>query len=97
VELKLEGAFMVIKANGSERKTNSAVGIGRYLSQKAMRPEKIETLLRKEKHGATFATLEDNPVSNEMLIDARTMKSDAFFRFTVAARADVLPTPAKIQ
>jgi hypothetical protein len=32
-----------------------------------------------------------------MLIDARTLKSDAFFRFTVTAKADVLPAPANIQ
>jgi hypothetical protein len=97
VELKLEGAFIVIKANGSEKKTNCAVDICRYLTQKAIQLRKIETLLRKEKHGATFTTLEDNLVSNKMFTDAKTMKSDAFFRFIVAARADVLPTLANIQ
>jgi hypothetical protein len=88
---------MVIKADESEKKTNSAIGISRYLTQKIMRPRKTETLLKKEKHKITFATLEDNLVSNKILTDAKTMKSNAFFRFTVAARADVLPTPANIQ
>jgi hypothetical protein len=82
---------MVIKANGSERKTNSAVGIGAYLAQKVVRPLKIEISLRREKHAATFATLEDNLISNKILIDPRTMKSDASFRFTVAARAVFYP------
>jgi hypothetical protein len=97
VEQKLEGAFMVIKANASEKKINSAVGISRYLTQKVMRPRKIEILLRKEKHGVTFATLKDNLVSTKILTDVKTMKSDAFFRFTVAARADVLSILANIQ
>jgi hypothetical protein len=50
---------MVIKANGSEKTINHAVGIGRYLTEKVMRPGKIETLLRKEKHRAIFARLKD--------------------------------------
>jgi hypothetical protein len=53
--------------------------------------------LKKENHGATFATLEDTFEWNKIFNDARTMKSDAFFRFPVAARADVLPTLANIQ
>jgi hypothetical protein len=57
---------------------------------------KIEILPRKEKHGATFAKLEDNLVSDKMLTNARTMKSDAFLRFTVAAKADILSRPANI-
>jgi hypothetical protein len=32
-----------------------------------------------------------------MLTDARTIKSNAFFRFTVIAKADVLSTPTNIQ
>jgi hypothetical protein len=45
VGLKLEGAFMLIKANGSEKKKNSRVAIGHYLTQKVVRPLKIATLL----------------------------------------------------
>jgi hypothetical protein len=56
-----------------------------------VRPRKIETLLRKEKYGPTFAILEDNPVWNKMLTDSSTMKSDASFRFTVAIRVDIPP------
>jgi hypothetical protein len=54
-------------------------------------------LLRKEKYGPTFATLENNLISNKMLIDGRTIKSNAFFLSTVAAKADVLPIPANTQ
>jgi hypothetical protein len=39
--------------------------------------------LEKEKHGATFATLENNLMSNRILTDTKTTRSDAFFRFTV--------------
>jgi hypothetical protein len=34
VGLKLEDAFIVTKAHRSEKKTNSAVGIGCYVTQK---------------------------------------------------------------
>jgi hypothetical protein len=97
VEVKLENTFMRIKANRLEKKTNSAIGIGRYLTEKAVRPRKIQILLKKEKHGAIFATREDNLISNQMFTDARIMKSDAFFRFPVAASADGLPISANIQ
>jgi hypothetical protein len=40
---------------------------------------------------------EKNLVSNKMLPDVKTTRSDAFFRFTVAGRADLLPTPANSQ
>jgi hypothetical protein len=53
--------------------------------------------MEKEKHGATFATLENNPVSNGMLTDAKTTRSNAFFRFMVAAKADLLLTPANVE
>jgi hypothetical protein len=88
---------MVIRANGSKKKTNCVVDIGRYLTQKVVRPRKIETLLKKEKHGITFAVLKDNLISNKILIGARTMKSDIFFRLTIAARANVLSTSVNTQ
>jgi hypothetical protein len=87
---------MVIKTNGSKKKTNFTVGVGHYLTQKVVQSRKIETFLRKEKYGATFATLEDNLVTNKMLTGAKIMKSDAFFRLTVAAMADILAAPANI-
>jgi hypothetical protein len=62
-----------------------------------VRPRKIDTILRKEKYEATFATLEGNIESNEMVIETRTVKSDLVFRLTIAARADALPTLANIQ
>jgi hypothetical protein len=71
VGMKLEGNLLVIKAHGPEKKTNSAVGIDRYLTQKVLRPQKAETLSRKIKHGVTLAALENNLVSNKMLTDAK--------------------------
>jgi hypothetical protein len=94
---KPQGAFIVVKDNGSEKTTNVAVGIGGHLTQKVVRPRKIEILLRKEKYRTIFATLEDNVLFYKMLTHARTMKSDTFLRFTVAARADILLTSANIQ
>jgi hypothetical protein len=97
VGLKLEGSLLLIKVNGSEKKTGAAIEIGYYLTEKVVRPQKIEKLLSKEKHGSTFAILEKNLVPNKLLTEAKTTRSDAFFRFPVAARADVLPTLANIQ
>jgi hypothetical protein len=66
VGLKLEGSLLGIKTHESEKKIDAAIGIGRYLTRKNVRPQKFENLLRKEKHGATFATLRNNPVSNKI-------------------------------
>jgi hypothetical protein len=97
VGLKMSHPWITLKATESEKRTCSAIGVGRYLTQKVIRPRKLERLLAKEKHGATFPTLRDNPISNGILIDAKTTRSDAFFRFVVAGRADLLPTPANIE
>jgi hypothetical protein len=97
VGLKLEGSLLVIKANGSEKKTDAVIGIGRYLTQKVVKSQKFEKLLRKEKHGATFVTLENDIGSSKILTDANITRSDAFFRFMVAERANVLPIPANIE
>jgi hypothetical protein len=97
MKLKPEDRPLVILAEKSEMKINSAVGIGRFLTQKVARPQKIKSFLAKEKHGARFATLENNLISIKILRDAKTMKSDAFFWFTGAASADVPPTQANIK
>jgi hypothetical protein len=95
--LKLEGSLRVIKANGSDKKIDAAVGIGRYVAQKVVRQLKFEKLTSRQKRGATFATLENNLMSIKMPMDAKTTRSDAFFRFTVVARADVFPTPSAVE
>jgi hypothetical protein len=50
--------------------------------------------MSKGKYGMAFVALENNPVSNKTLTDVKTTRSDAFFRFTVAVRVDVLSRPA---
>jgi hypothetical protein len=97
MRLKLERSLLVIKANASKQKTHATVGIGRYLTQKNASPQTFEKLMSQEKHGVTFAILKNNIVSNKMLTDAKTIRSDAFFRLTGAARADFLPAPANIE
>jgi hypothetical protein len=97
VPLKVENRQVVIKTRESEIKTNTATRIGRFLTQKVVRSQKIASLLTKEKYGAPFKTLKGNMVSNKILTDAKTTKSDAFFGFTVAARADLLLMPANIE
>jgi hypothetical protein len=74
-----------------------AVRIDPDLTQKILRPYTVEKLSMKEKHGATFVTLENNRVPNRILTDAKTTRSHAFSRFTVAAIANILLTPANIE
>jgi hypothetical protein len=97
IDLKIREDCVVIRSEESTYEIKSAVGLGHVLTHKVLRPQLFKKLISKEKHGATFATLEKNECSNKILIDLRSKKSDAFFRFTVAARADVLPSPANIE
>jgi hypothetical protein len=78
-------------------RTKSVVGIGRILPQKIVRVRKIVELMKHEAHGASFRTLKMNEVSNSMLTNVYTRKSDAFFRFVVVGRADCLPTPVNLR
>jgi hypothetical protein len=78
---------MKIVSGESEIKTKTAVGIGRFLTQKLVRAKKIEKLVEHKVHGASFTTLKDNDndTSNAMLTDIYTRRSDAFYRFTVSS------------
>jgi 3-dehydroquinate dehydratase len=95
--LKLIEDEMFVKTEELEFKTRTAVGIGRFLTQKVIRPKKIDKLIEHQHHGASYTTLKGNEVSNGMLTNIYTRRSDAFFRFVVVGRADCLPTPANLQ
>jgi hypothetical protein len=86
-----------VKTSESEYKTKSAIGIGHFLTQKVVRPEKFRKLIAHQVHGATYTTLKGNEVSNRNLTDIYSHKSDAYFRFMVVGRADCLPTVANLQ
>jgi hypothetical protein len=88
---------MVVKTEGSELQISSAVGIGRFLTQKVIRPSRYNKLIEHKVHGATYTTLNENNVSNSMLTDIYTRNSDAFFQFDVVGRLDCLPTPANLR
>jgi hypothetical protein len=76
---------------------HTAVGLGRFLTQKVLRPTLINELIEEQKqHGAAFVTLKENEVSNRILTDIYTPRTNAFYRFVVVGRADCLPTPANI-
>jgi hypothetical protein len=47
---------MNIRKEELEFKTKSAIGIGRFLTQKIICPEKMEKLISHEVHGASFDT-----------------------------------------
>jgi hypothetical protein len=88
---------MKITSGELEVKTETAVGIGHFLTQKLVRAKKIEKLVEHNVHGASFTTLKDNDTSNAILTDINTRWSDAFSRFAVVGRADCLPTPVNLQ
>ena len=97
ITLKLIDGKMIVGAGKSELKTTTPVGIGQFLTQEIIRTKNIEALVRHDVHGASFTTLKRNEVSNAILTDVHTRRSDAFFRFTVVGRADCLPTPANLE
>jgi hypothetical protein len=97
IRFKLEQEEIVMKTEESEIRTRTAMGIGHFLTQNVIRPDKFRKLIAHEVHGATYTTLKGNEVSNENLTDIYTHKSDAYFRFMVLGRSDCLPTPVNLQ
>jgi hypothetical protein len=96
IRLKLEAEEIFVRTDTSKYKTKIAVGISRFLTQKVIWPRKLNSLLRYEVHGASLAELRGNEVLNTILINVHTRRTDAFFRYFVAARTDCLPTSVNI-
>jgi hypothetical protein len=96
INLKIEGDEMIVKNEALEYKTKTAVGLGRFLTQKIVRPAKQNKLTSHEVHGASYVTLKGNEVSNGIPTNVYSKGSDAFFRYVVVARADCLPTPVNV-
>jgi hypothetical protein len=104
---KMKGKMKLMKAevvlrnseseSASEYKTKTAVGIGRFPTQKILRPHKINQLIEHKCHGASFPTLKCNEVSNSLLTDVHTRRTDPFFRFMVVGRANCLPKLTNLQ
>jgi hypothetical protein len=95
--LKLVDEEMIVKTEESEYKTRTAMGIGRFLTQKVIRPDKFRKLIGHEVHGVTDTILKRNELSNYNLTDVYTHKSDADFRFLLVGWTDCLPTPVNLQ
>jgi hypothetical protein len=96
VRVKVVERAMVLGREGSEYKTTNPAGIGRFLTQRIIRPRLAQKVMEHELHGASFSTLKGNEISNRFLTNIYTKRSDALFRFAVAGRADCLPTPANV-
>jgi hypothetical protein len=97
VRLQLEPTQLTIGNSEIELKTNSPAKIGRFLTQKIIRPALAQKVTTHPLKGISFPTLRKNDYSNKFLRNTFTRRSNAFFRFAVAGRADSLPTPANIQ
>jgi hypothetical protein len=98
VSLNFEGMDGIrISGQGSSETFLMASGLGHFLTQKVIRPRLLNSLVNGHpQHGAAFCTLKDDNVSNKLLIDINSRRTDAFYRFLVAGRADCLPTPANV-
>jgi hypothetical protein len=97
IKMKIVDEEMIVGRGESEMKTKTAAGIGHFLTQKIIRMDKIEGLMKHQVHGASYETLKNNEMSNGMLTNIYTRRSNAFFRFVVVGRADCLPTPINLQ
>jgi hypothetical protein len=62
---------MVVRTDTSEYETKIAIGIGPFRTQKVIQSRKLDSLLRHEVHGASFATLRGNEVSDTLLMNLR--------------------------
>jgi hypothetical protein len=92
VKLKVIEDEMIVKTEESEFKTRTAVGIGRFLTQKVIRSDKYKQLITHEVHRASYTTLKRNEISNTILTNIYSRKSNTFFRFVVVGRAYYLLT-----
>jgi hypothetical protein len=99
IGMKLDKEEVKIKKNGEEKEwtAKNALGLGRVLTQNVIRKKWAKKLQEMTTHGASYITLENDKIGNAMLKEVKAMRSDAFYRFTVAARADCLPTPNNIR
>jgi hypothetical protein len=96
IQIKFERNQLSIKNSEKEINTNSPMKIGKFLTQKVIRPALVQRLVNHPDKGASFPTLTNNKWSNKFLRNTHTLRSDAFFRFSVAARTNTLPTLANI-
>jgi hypothetical protein len=87
---------LIIGNSEIEINTNVPAKIGRFLTQRVIRPALAQKITQHPQKGSSFPTLRQNDCSNKALRNLFTQKSDAFFRFMVAARTNCLPTPANI-
>jgi hypothetical protein len=78
-------------------KKDKTEAIGRVLTQKLIKPNKIEKLIRHDVRGANFTMLKNNEVSNAMPMNIYASQINASFRFVVIGRTDLLPTPVNLQ
>jgi hypothetical protein len=69
VNLKVIEDEMIVKTEESEYKTKTAVGVGRFLTQKVIRSDKYKQLIAHEVHETSYTTLKGNEISNIILIN----------------------------
>jgi hypothetical protein len=97
IKMNLNGEEMIMKIEKSEFQTKTVIGVGRFLTQKIIRVDKIEKLIGHEVHGVSFTMFKKNEVSNSMLTNIYMRRSDAFFCFIVVRRTYCLPTLMNLQ
>jgi hypothetical protein len=89
---------LLIKKDELELKTKSPTHVGKFLTQKLIRPAWANLMINKYPlKGASFICCQKNECSNKFLRNTYSSRSNQFFRFAVAGRTDSLPTRANIQ
>jgi hypothetical protein len=87
---------VIIGNSEKEIATNSPRKIGDFLTQKIIRPTLTQKMIAHPDKGASFSTLENSKWSNKFLRNTYSQRSNAFYRFAIAARTHSLPTLANI-
>jgi hypothetical protein len=89
IGLKLMEDEMIVNSEEFERETKTAVGIDRFLTQKVIRPKKIDKLIKHQHHGASYTTLKGNEVSTAMPTN-RYLREDQMPSFALLWLEDLI-------
>jgi hypothetical protein len=90
IQFLIEDEGLTIRKSELMIKPQSPSNIGRFLTQKIIRPALSQKMMDHPLKGASFRTLENNQCSNKFIRNTFSRRSDAFFRFAIAARTDTL-------
>jgi hypothetical protein len=95
IRLKVDGNKVIVSKDKWSSKVKMAKGMGRILTQRVIRQKWVNEL-RQLCSGDVYEVMENDSVGNSVLKTNCSRKSNALYRFVIAARADYLATPNNI-